>query len=303
MFSKTAYARDTVKASVALAIGLGILGVFVIILGGFRFWEKQDLYNLRFKSVKDLSAGRPVKYGGLDVGRIRLIEVDPEDPRLIRVVIGLNPPMEIRDGVVARIAQKGLVGDYYVFLDPQRTLGAVIPPGSFLETAETVDISQLAALAGDILGELRPRLERIGARLELVLNEDNARKLSALLASTPELIEELRKTAHQVRTDFNQLTTSGRSTAAQADKTLRAMETAVDALKRELEVTLKDFRGGVKAAGALTETMRKAVAQDQAQLEDILANVERISEDTKHLAEKLRERPWELIRAPREGRP
>lgn len=300
MFSKTAHVKDTVKASAAIVLCLAILGAFVVVLGGYRFWENLELYNIRFKSVKDLSSGRPVKYGGLDVGRILSIGVDPEDPRMIRVVIGLTTRVEMREGVVARIAQKGLVGDYYVFLDPQGTLGEPLPPGSFIQSVETVDMSQLAGMAGEILMELRPRLERIAMSMESLLTSENSARIAELLQKAPALVSDLQATVTQVRGDFAKLAGSGQQAADNASRTLKSMEQAVDTLKRELEKTLADIRGEVKQVGALTDTVHKAVRHDQAQLEDILGNVERLSTDLKHLASRLRERPWEVVNKPTE---
>lgn len=303
MFSKNARVKDTIKASVALAICLAVLGTFVVILGGYRFWENLTYYNIRFKSVKDLSSGRPVKYGGLDVGRIISIGVDEQDPRMIRVVIGLTKTVEIRQGVMARIAQKGLVGDYYVFLDPQGILGDPLPPDSFIASVETVDMSQLAGLAGEILVDLRPRLERIAVSLEQVMTGENTAKISDLLSKAPAMVEDLRKTASQIRADFAGLASSGKDAAETASKTLKGMDQAVAVIKKELETTLSDIRAEVKQVGVLTDTVHTAVRYDQAQLEDILANVEHLSSDLKHLASRLRERPWEVISQPRERKP
>ena len=300
MYSKTAQVKDSVKAGVAVAVCLAVLGAFVVILGGYRFWETLDVYAIRFRSVKDLSVGRPVKYGGLDVGRILAIGVDAEDPKLIRVEVGLTDRVDIRQGVVARIAQKGLVGDYYVFLDPQKILGEPLPPGSFIPSVETVDLSQLAGLAGEVLMELRPRLERIAMSLEQVLTSENSAKLSKLLGAAPELVEELQRSARQLRQDFSALTGSGKQAAETATRTLKGAEEAVASLKRELEQTLSGIRHEVRQVGELTQTVHKAVRHDQAELEDILANVERMSEDLKHVSSRLRERPWELFNAPKE---
>jgi phospholipid/cholesterol/gamma-HCH transport system substrate-binding protein len=295
--------KDTVKAGAAIVLCLAVLGVAVVILGGYRFWEELDYYHIRFRSVKDLSPGRPVKYGGLDVGRILSIGVDPEDPRLIRVEIGLTERMTLRQGVVARIAQKGLVGDYYVFLDPQGEPGEVIKPGTFIESMETVDMSQLAGLMGDILNSLRPRLETIAKSLEEILAADNASKIRELFANAPVMVEELRRAAESIKKDFNAFAGEGRKTAEYASKTLKTLEHSVEVLRGELERTLAGVRVEVKQMGDLAGTVRKAVKHDQEQLEDILANVERVSSDLKHLSAKLRERPWEILNQPKERKP
>jgi phospholipid/cholesterol/gamma-HCH transport system substrate-binding protein len=300
VYSQKAHVKETIKASLAIGLCLAVLGAFVVVLGGYRFWEELSVYYIRFKNVKDLSAGRPVKYGGLDVGRILHIGVDADDPRMIRVVIGLTEHIEMRQGVVARIAQKGLVGDYYVFLEPQGALGDAMPPGSFIPAVETLDLSQLAGMAGEILSELRPRLERVAEHLEEVLSSENSARITELLAKAPGMVEELRTAAAQFRQDFGQLAASGKDVAASASKALASVDKAVDGVKQELQKTLADIRGEVKQVGGLTDSLHKAVRHDQAQLEDILANMERVSADVKALSARLRERPWELVNQPKE---
>ncbi len=300
MYSKNAHVKDTVKASAAIVLCLAILGAFVVILGGYRFWESLEIYHIRFKSVKDLSAGRPVKYGGLDVGRIMGIGVDEEDPTLIKVDIGLTGEVPIRQGVVARIAQKGLVGDYYVFLDPQGKLGDRLPPGSYIPSMESVDLSQLAGMAGEVLMELRPKLERIASSLETMLNSENSARIADLLEKAPKLVDDLRTTSEAIRKDFSSVAKSSDKAIKQASELLKNLDASVDMLRIRLEAVLAEVKKEVGQFGELTGSVKKSVQYDQEELEEILSNVRRLSTDLKHLASRLRERPWEVIQKPRE---
>jgi len=231
------------------------------------------------------------------------VGVDPDDPRLIRVVLGLTGNVPIRGGVVARIAQKGLVGDYYVFLDPVRELGEPLPPGSLIPSVESVDMTQLANMAGELIADLRPRLERIATSLETMLGGENATRISQLLAKTPLLVDELNVTVQQIRQDFTQLATGGRAAADNASRLVVSLEQSVNSVKGEIEKTLFEIRSEVHNVGSMTETMHKAIRHDQDRLEDILANADRMSEDLKQLASRLRERPWEVLKQPTERKP
>lgn len=301
MFLKSAHRKDTIRAVVALLVCGGILAAFVVVLGGFRFWEKFDVYSIRFVSVKDLSVGRPVKYGGLDVGRILAIGVDPDDPRMIRVEVGIRQPMTLHKGVVARIAQKGLVGDYYVFLDPQDSPGAPIAPGSVIPSEESVDMAQLAGLAGAVLNDLRPKLDQMATSMAQIINSKNAERVSLVLDRLPVLVAELESTAKEIKTGWSGVTKDGRVLVQNASGTLREISTAVNALQNDARVTMGDLRQEMKRVGELTQSLQSAVNYDQAQLEDILENVNRLSGDLKHLSAKLRDRPWEVIRQPQGG--
>lgn len=303
MFAKKAHTKDSLKASLALAACLTVLAVFVVVLGGYRFWESFDNYSMRFKSVKDLATGRPVKYGGLNVGRILSVGVDPDDPRLIRVVIGVERGMALHQGIVARIAQKGLVGDYYVFLDPQGEPGPVLPPGSLLPTVESVDLSQLAGMAGEILQDLQPKLERIAASLEQVLTSENSAKVTEFLDKAPVLLDDLRTAANKIQRDWTKLTTDGRETAKTATQTLTRLQVTIDSLKGEIDAALKEVQGGAQNVKSLSGNLDLAIKRDQGKVEDILENVDRLSLEFKQLVQRLRERPWELVRQPTEAKP
>ena len=50
--------------------------------------------------------------------------------------------------------------------------------------------------------------------------------------------------------------------------------------------------------GGLVTDVRQGFNYDQEQVEDILKNLKRTSREVKALMERLRERPWELIRPP-----
>ena len=121
-----------------LGAGLLVLAVFMVVLGGNWFWEKYDSFDIRFRSVKDLNTGRPVKYAGLDVGRVEAIVLDPKDPRFIRVRIGVHRDFPLYKGTVARIAQKGLVGDYYVLLEIRGEPGERLAPLSDIPAVSTM---------------------------------------------------------------------------------------------------------------------------------------------------------------------
>ena len=117
MLTAKASRADFLKAAGTLLLGLCLLGAFMVVLGGNWFWVKYDFYEIRFISIKDLSRGRVVKYAGLDVGRVESITLDDADPHFILVKIAVKKGFPLYAGTVARIAQKGLVGDYYVLLD------------------------------------------------------------------------------------------------------------------------------------------------------------------------------------------
>ena len=75
--------------------GLFIIG-FAVAAALFAVWlvstgQRDDVvYRIRFaESVSGLVIGDPVKFHGVDVGTVKAIELDPDDPRLVQVDVAL----------------------------------------------------------------------------------------------------------------------------------------------------------------------------------------------------------------------
>jgi phospholipid/cholesterol/gamma-HCH transport system substrate-binding protein len=298
MLSAKASRSDYLKAYGTLLLGLCILGAFMVVLGGNWFWVKYDHYRIRFTSVKDLSAGRVVKYAGLDIGRVAAIDLDPGDPHYIAVQVDIKQGFPLYGGTVARIAQKGLVGDYYVLLDLRGEPGPRLAPGATIPSVATMDMQELAAKAGDLLDDIRPKINDIADNIAKLFSEENTQSLRKALENTPKLVEDLRRAANDFRVNWDKLSAKGGKAADTLDASLKRIDKAVAAVEAELVKTLRNVQHKTDNLGGLVTDVRQGFNYDQEQLEDILKNLNRTSREVKDLMGRLRERPWELIRPP-----
>jgi len=303
MLSAKAGRSEYMKAAGALVLGLCLLGAFMIVLGGNWFWVKYDAYDVRFLSIKDLSPGRTVKYAGLDVGRVESIILDVNDPRRILVRVNIRKGFPLFAGTVARIAQKGLVGDYYVLLELHGEPGQRLVPGSDIPAVATMDVQELAAKAGELLDDIRPKINDIADNIGRLFTEENTRALRRALEGAPLLVEELRRAAEDFRTNWATLSAKGGKAADSLDASLRRVDKAVASVEAELAKTLRTFRTQAEGVGGLVGDVRQGFRYDQEEIEEILKNLNRTSRDVRELAGRLRERPWELIRPPARNAP
>jgi phospholipid/cholesterol/gamma-HCH transport system substrate-binding protein len=298
MLTAKASRSEYIKAAVTLTLGLCILGGFMVVLGGNWFWVKYDMYDSRFTAIKDLSRGRPVKYAGLDVGRVETISLDVNDPRYIQVTMAIKHGFPLFAGTVARIAQKGLVGDYYVLLELRGQPGEKLAPGGTIPAITTMDMQELAAKAGELLDDIRPKISDIADNISRLFTPENTESLKKALEGTPKLVEDLRLAAVDFRRNWEALSTKGGKAAETLDASLRRMDKTVTTVEAELTKTLANFRTQATSVGGLVGDVRQGFNYDQEQIEEILKNLNRTSRDVRELAARLRERPWELIRPP-----
>jgi phospholipid/cholesterol/gamma-HCH transport system substrate-binding protein len=105
-----------------------IEGLFVIVLsiavGLFFVWlartgNKDDvLYRIHFsESVSGLTLGDPVKFLGVDIGTVKEMAVDPDDPHKVRVDVKLRKDAPVKTDTKAMLQLKGITGVFFIELN------------------------------------------------------------------------------------------------------------------------------------------------------------------------------------------
>ena len=106
-----------------------LVGLFVIILGavliagvlwlasGGAFQKHYDLYlAIENESVAGLNLDAPVKYNGVDVGKVRKIWLEPGNPEQVNLLFAIEHGTPIKVDTMAVLKTQGLTGIAYVEL-------------------------------------------------------------------------------------------------------------------------------------------------------------------------------------------
>lgn len=147
--------------------GLFII-VFTVAAAIFAVWlgspghHDDVIYRIHFPdSVSGLTVGDPVKYRGIDVGTVKSMIIDPDNPRLVLVDVRLRKETPVKTDTRASLALKGITGVVFIELnggDPAaKTLLAVTPQGKIPEIP-----SEKTGLKA-MLDELPKLVEKFGA--------------------------------------------------------------------------------------------------------------------------------------------
>ena len=87
-----------------------IAGVLWLATGGV-YQTHYDLYQAALEeSVAGLNPNAPVKYNGVDVGKVRSITLDAGNPQRVKLLFAIESGTPIKQDTVATLKTQGLTG-------------------------------------------------------------------------------------------------------------------------------------------------------------------------------------------------
>ena len=148
-----------------------LLGLFVIVgvligaaaiiwLGATKYFQKGSMYATYFdESVQGLQVDSIVKYRGVDIGTVRLIDIAP-DRRLVEVLMKIDVDNFSVNGVAAKLSLAGITGIVYVEFDRTTPGEKTLSPKDFQSPYPVIpsapsDIKQIEASVNDVLKSLK----------------------------------------------------------------------------------------------------------------------------------------------------
>jgi phospholipid/cholesterol/gamma-HCH transport system substrate-binding protein len=305
--------RQVSSRALGLFVTLGIvIGVAVIIwIGASKYFEKGDRYVTYFdESVQGLQRDSAVKYRGVDVGRIEVIRVAP-DNRLIEVVMKINLKEDVEKNSVAYLRVAGITGIVFIELDRKDPESPDLSPKLDFASPYPIIPSRPSQIR-QIFSGIDEIIEKI-KQLDL---EDVARSIKATGKAAENLFggPQMQKTLQNLES----ISTSIDQTAARIEKMTASgkLEGILDdtrttlAEARSLIVTTRDEIKALKLTETAEKTSRlvdnlsrasRTTARDIQIMSD---NLKRTSETLERLVDRLESNPSDLLFSspPPEGR-
>jgi phospholipid/cholesterol/gamma-HCH transport system substrate-binding protein len=323
--------RERVWVGLFVVIAITVLSVTVLaVWGGLR--RTGVPYRTYFRFSGGVQAGTTVRYGGLRVGTVQRVQVDPSNSSRIEVELVVEPGTPIKTDSVARPSTLGPLSDNYIEISTGTPDGALAPPGGIIHSAEPFGLAQI----GDVVQELIPQFERVLDKLTLsldslqstlaraddLLNERNRTNMGEALARANDLLNDsnrakfsqsldgvnqlLNESRPKLNTSLTNLTEASSRLAPLLENFDKATSRADDLLTR-LDSVLLENRGDLRESVTELRNMLKqyTIAVDQLQglmdqnapnIDQILENMRLSAENLRTLTEALKSNPSTLIR-------
>ncbi|HEY5973731.1 MAG TPA: MlaD family protein [Geobacteraceae bacterium] len=152
---------------------LVILGVLLEIGEKWNPFEKKVLYKTYLSSVTGLKVGDPVRLSGVDVGRIKAVNI--QDNR-IEIAFEVKPGTHIKTDSVASLRLTNLLGGQFLGISFGSTEAPLLEPGGTVRSKDTANIDVIVDNVSDLTKDAKSLINSLNKNQNDVLQ-----KMSALL--------------------------------------------------------------------------------------------------------------------------
>ena len=282
-----------------LALGAALVAGVLWLAGGGGFQEKPTLYlALVGESVAGLNVNAPVKYRGVDVGRVRAIRLDPENPEQVRLLFAIERGTPIKEDTAAVLRTQGLTGIAYIELDGGTVASPPLRASAPGELPVIRTKPSLAARLEDVLTTVLAKLDATSGTLNKILSDDNLASFKSTLADLSAVARTL--AANQAAID-SALANAARTfdntarASAQLGPVVAQVGRSAEAFERMSNETAIASTNAGKTVDALGADLQRFTGETLPELERLLGELSVLSASLRRLSEKVEGSPGGLL--------
>jgi phospholipid/cholesterol/gamma-HCH transport system substrate-binding protein len=326
--------RERVLVGLFVLVAAAVLSVTAVAVWG-GMGRSGVSHRLYLKFSGGVQPGTPVRYGGLRVGTVRNVIVDPGDSTRIQVDILVDRDAPIKTDSVARLSTLGLLSDYYVEISTGTPQAARAAPDSVLRSVEATGLANIGDTLESIVPQINAALDKLTLNLDGLqtvltrandlLSDSNRANVGQMLARANDLLNDRNRSnvADSIR-NFNQLLDETRpkistsldninnaterltpmledvrKTSARAEQTLANLDSLLTEDRPDLKASLTELREVLASSQATVDQLQLILNQNTVNIYEILENVRASTSNIRTLTETVKRSPSSLIRGVR----
>jgi phospholipid/cholesterol/gamma-HCH transport system substrate-binding protein len=261
-----------------LVLGAGLIGGVLWLSSGKSYSKQYDIYQTYTKeSVAGLNLNAPVRYLGVDVGRVQKIALVPNKVEEVQLTLAIERGTPVKVDTLAVLKTLGLTGLVFVDL----TGGSRDSPPLHAQNNEAYPIiksepSLMARLESSVT-LLLTNLNRSSENMNALMDDDNRRAFKQSLADIETLSHTLAARSALIDSTLSNAARTMRNTARASDELpqlVQRMQRSADDFDR---MSNELSRAGTNASVAFTEKTLPEVQQLVTELRDLTGSLRRVS--------------------------
>lgn len=304
MEEKTNY---TIVGIAVLILAIGLLSTMLWLSVGFN-QKSYSLYTVYLhESASGLSQDAPVKYNGVQVGYVKRISLNKEDPRQVEILLDIESGTPITTSTAATLISQGITGITYIGLSAG---SSDLTPLTKMPDEPYPVIPARPSLFNQLdhlLKEVSVNVNTISIQAQHIFNEKNAAYITNILANTEKLTAVVAKNSNHLDNSLKNADVflgNLAKTSRDFPKMFHEIETGISKFKVMADNLSKAGTSVTTTMGAGRTTLDKLSQETLAPTAILLRRLSVIAANLEKVSSEMRQNPSVVIRgtaAPKPG--
>jgi phospholipid/cholesterol/gamma-HCH transport system substrate-binding protein len=289
----------TLVGAFVLALGAVLVAGVLWLAAGIGSQRAMDPYQAFIQeSVAGLNVDAPVKYMGVDVGKVSRIEIDPQNSQQVRLRFLIERGTPIKQDSLAVLKTQGLTGIAYVELSGGSTGSPALRPVAEGDVPTIPFKLSLTARLENVLTHLMTNVDRVSNNLNALFDDENRAALKSTLADVASLAHALaaqKGTLSAGIADAARMAHTAASAAKQLTPTLERIAGSARAVERMADSAGAASVRAALAADAAASGVQQIGSQTLPELSRLMAELSQLSASLRRLSEQTAGHPDSLL--------
>lgn len=288
-----------------------LVGAFILVLGvvmvaivlwfatGGAFQKKYDLY-LAFEdeSVAGLNLNAPVKYNGVDVGKVREIQLAPGNPQRVNLTFAIEHGTPVKNDTVAVLKTQGLTGIAFVELSggTQNSSALLATAGSEYPVIRTKP--SLSARLENVLTSVLSKLDSTSGNINAILSNENRVAFRNALADIASVARTVAARKETLNTGMLNAASTFEHTAQaskQIEPVINHIQRSADAIEKMGNEVSRTSANAGKTVDAVGSEVVRFSTETLPELERLLGELSELSTSLRRFTEQTERNPASLL--------
>ncbi|MGA2842927.1 MAG: MlaD family protein [Steroidobacteraceae bacterium] len=282
-----------------LVLGAGLMGVVLWLASGGALQKKYDLYlAIETEPVAGLNLNAPVKYNGVDVGKVRTIQLDPANPERVRLVFAIERGTPINQDTLAVLKTQGLTGIAYVELEGGGRESAPLRASAPGQYPEIRTKPSLSARLENVLTSVLAKLDQTSNNINAMLSDDNRAAFTHALSDIAAVSHTL--AARNTTLDAGiasaaQTFDNGARVTAQLGPVIEQINRSAQAVERMANETALASTSAGKTVDSVGTDVKRLTAETVPELQRLLGELSVLANSLRRLSDQTERNPAGLL--------
>ena len=282
-----------------LVLGAALIAGVLWLASGGAFKQKYDLYlALVDESVAGLNLNAPVKYNGVEVGKVRQIHLDQDNPERVILLFAIERGTPIKEDTVAVLKTQGLTGIAYVELSGGSRSAPLLRATAGSDYPVIRTKPSLSARLENVLTSVLARLDSTSQGINTLLSAENQAAFKSALAdisAVAHTLAERKATIDAGLVNAARTFDNAARATAQIGPVIDRIGRSADAIGKMGDEVSRTSASAGTTANSIGADVKRFTAETLPELERLLGELRVLSASLRRLTEQTERNPAGLL--------